>query len=229
MPASAGANAARALLVVGRAGTASTIVLKGSTTITGIDWINQGRASQDAGIAIASTTGAPLAKIWLPSLRHGSEAVSTRLLPVNLPGGRYTVTLLGAGQLSIEVRWTAAARRISTHSSARLKLSVKTNFQTAPFDARWPATIPAQATVIEGYIVYGTSDLADVRYCFQAGQYACLAPLAGYTGVSTSGGTMYYLTHDPGTLPPGVYQFGEIAVSDSPSMQAGGFVVMLYV
>jgi hypothetical protein len=83
--------------------------------------------------------------------------------------------------------------------------------------------------VIEGYIVYGTSDLADVRYCFQAGQYACLAPLAGYTGVSTSGGTMYYLTHDPGTLPPGVYQFGEIAVSDSPSMQAGGFVVMLYV
>jgi hypothetical protein len=227
VPMTADAQAAHALVVSGRAGTEATLVIKKTTTITNIDWTNRQSTSQNTGIAIAPTSGPPIAMIWLPSLRHGPETVSTRLLPVKLASGRYTVTLLGSGLIAMRVGWSGANLRLSPRHTAHLKLGTHTSYQTAPFQSRWSVTIAPGATVMAGYIVYGSSDVTNVRYCFGAGQYACLVPGGGYSGVETSGGTMYYLTYTPGQLAPGLYEVGELAVSDSTSVQAGAFVVTL--
>lgn len=227
-PAAHATSSNRTLVVVGRGGNEATLVLKHGVTITGAQWANRQTSGPGAGFAIsAKSLATPVAKYWLPSLRHGNEAVSTVIFPVKLAAGQYAVTLLGSGQLTMRLLWTDPSSTISPHRHAALRAVAKTDYATAPFDHRWLANVPDQATVMVGYIVYGTADVAEVHYCFLAGQNSCLAPVGGYTGVERSGATMYYLTYAPGQLAAGQYEFGELAVSDSPAMQAGGFVVTL--
>ncbi len=127
----------------------------------------------------------------------------------------------------MKLPWSGPNVRILLHHKAALGVAAKTDYASAPFDHRWSISVPDHATVMVGYIVYGSADAAEVHYCFLAGQNSCLAPLGGYTGVERSGDSMYYLIYTPGQLTPGEYEYGELAVSDSSSMQAGGFVVTL--
>jgi len=227
-PAAPAATSSRALEIAGHGGTETNLVVNRAVTITSAQWTNRAPSSPDAGFAISATSlKTPIAQYWLPTLRHGSEAVSTVIYPVKLAAGRYKVTLLGAGQLEMRLLWSGPRVSLFPRGKATLRATAKTDYATTPFDHRWLANVPDRATVMAGYIVYGVANAAEVHYCFLAGQDSCLAPLGGYTGVERSGDTMYYLTYPPGQLSPGQYEFGELAVSDSAAMQAGGYVVTL--
>ncbi len=221
------AAAPKALTVIGSGGTQATLVLKQPATITAMDWTNRKSTSPDAGIAISGgSLSTPLAAVWLPSLEHSDEVVRTASLPFKLPKGSYTVSLLGSDRLTLRLAWSGPNVHLSPRSHARLHLTTKTGFGTAPFNWRWQLDFPSNATVIEGYVVSGTSNATAVRHCFAPGTDSCLPPLGGYSGTSTSGRLMYYLIYTPGQA-FGPYSLGELAVSDSPTMKAGAFVVSL--